>query len=168
YQVDAALARREVEVAYDPFDLATVQVWYQGKRVQIAQPLVLKARVSPKVHKPQTPPPEPTGISYLDLIRQAHEERLAREAQGLQFRAMNPDAARVPAHPTLMGWVQFLEQYLGRPLKHLELQRVGQVWAEIGPVDPCPRAAELALLVASRGADHHIDTYLDLFRPLRR
>lgn len=168
YQVDAALARQEVEVAYDPFDLAAVQIWYQGKRVQIAQPLVLKTRVSPKVHKPQAAPPEPTGISYLDLIRQAHEERLAREAQGLQFRAMNPDGARLPAHPTLMGWVQFLEQYLSRSLKHLELQRVGQVWAEIGPVDPRPRAAEFALLVASRGADHHIDTYLDQFRPLRR
>ena len=77
-------------MAYDPFDLATVPVWYQGQRVQIAQPLMLKARVSPKVRKSQAPPPEPTGISYLDLIRQAHEERLVREAQGLQFRAMNP------------------------------------------------------------------------------
>lgn len=168
YQADPALARQVIEVAYDPFDLSTVQVWYQGKRVQVAQPLVLKARVSPKVQKPQTLPPEPTSISYLDLIRQAHEERLAREAQGLQFRAMNPEAARVPAHPTLIGWVQFLEQHLGRVLTHLEMQRVGQVWAEIGPVDPRHRAAEFALLVASRGADHHIDTYLDLFRSIRR
>lgn len=168
YQVDAALARQQVEVAYDPFDLAQVQVWYEGKRVQVAQPLVLKSRVSPKVHKPQAPAAEPTGISYLDLIRQAHEERLAKEAQGLQFRAMNPSSARLAAQPTLMGWVQFLEQHLGRPLKHLEMQRVGQVWAEIGPIDPRPRTAEFVLLVASRGADHHIDTYLDLFRPIRR
>jgi putative transposase len=168
YQVDAALARQVVEVAYDPFDLSQVQVWHQGKRAQVAQPLVLKSRVSPKVHKPAAPPADATGISYLDLIRQAHEERLAKEAQGLQFRAMDPASARTSALPTLMGWVQFLEQHLGRPLKHLELQRVGQVWAEIGPIDPRPRTDRFIVLVASRGADHHIDTYLNLFRPIRR
>lgn len=168
YQVDAALARQRVEVAYDPFDLSQVQVWYQGERAQVAQPLVLKSRVSPKVRKSPLPPAEATGISYLDLIREAHEERLAKEAQGLQFRAMDPSKARLPALPTLIGWVQFLEQHLGRPLKHLEMQRVGQVWSEMGPIDPHPRTDEFVLLVASRGADHHIDTYLDVFRPIRR
>jgi len=38
YEVDPRLARRKVELRYDPFDLSTVQVWYDGRRFDDARP----------------------------------------------------------------------------------------------------------------------------------
>lgn len=79
YEVDAALVGHKVELVFDPFDLTTVEVRYQGRPMGTALP----HRVGRHVH-PQARPDEPdaappaTGIDYLALVAARYEEATRR------------------------------------------------------------------------------------------
>jgi len=92
YEVDPRLARRKVELRYDPFDLSTVQVWYDGRRFDDARPYDLvrqhDRRVRPPVQEEMALPS--TGLSYLDLLLGKHETE-ARTALGrISFHRPQP------------------------------------------------------------------------------
>lgn len=74
YEVDAALVGRRIEVVFDPFDLTTLEVRFQGRSMGIAVP----HRIGRHVH-PDTPTPATgaTGIDYLALITAQHHKQLA-------------------------------------------------------------------------------------------
>jgi putative transposase len=63
YSVDPALVGASVELIFDPFDLARIEVRYQGRAMGTATPSVLGRHVHPAA-KPEipTPPHTPTGI----------------------------------------------------------------------------------------------------------
>ena len=78
YQVDPSLAGRRVELVFDPFDLASIEVRWQGRPAGQAIPHVIGRHAHPKARPEQPAPPVPaTGIDYLALIDAAHDERLA-------------------------------------------------------------------------------------------
>ncbi len=70
YEVDAALVGRRVELVFDPFDLARIEVRWSGRPMGQAVPMVIGrhshpgARPEPGV---EAPPPA-TGIDYLRLV----------------------------------------------------------------------------------------------------
>ena len=78
YEVDAALIGRKVEVVFDPFDLTTLEVRYQGRPMGIAVPHRIGRHVHPNA-RPDLPPPvaAPTGIDYLGLVAAQHRAQLA-------------------------------------------------------------------------------------------
>jgi len=78
YEVDAALIGRKVEVVFDPFDLTTVEVRYQGRPMGRAVPHQIGRHVHPDA-RPDLPPPAatPTGIDYLALVAAQHRAQLA-------------------------------------------------------------------------------------------
>jgi putative transposase len=78
YEVDAALIGRQVELVFDPFDLTTVQVRYQGRAMGIAVPHRIGRHVHPQA-RPDQPlaPAAPTGIDYLGLVAAKHRAELA-------------------------------------------------------------------------------------------
>jgi len=78
YEVDAALIGRQVEVVFDPFDLTTLEVRYQGRSMGIAVPHRIGRHVHPDA-RPDLPPPAtaPTGIDYLALVAARHHAELA-------------------------------------------------------------------------------------------
>ena len=81
YQVDPALAGRRVELVFDPFDLATIEVRLQGKPLGLAIPHRIGRHSHPKA-RPETPAttaPEPTGIDYLHLVDTTHHQRLGQQ-----------------------------------------------------------------------------------------
>jgi len=82
YEVDPRLVRRKVKLRYDPFDLSTVQVWAHGRRFD-ARPFELVREHDQRVKPPGDDPAlrPRTGLSYLDLLFQRHEDE-AREALG--------------------------------------------------------------------------------------
>lgn len=149
------LARKKVEVAYDPRDLSYAWVYYEGRKIGKAFPEVRPARVNQKKAKRPEEAPQ-TGISYLDLLRRDYEERLNREHAGLSFRN-RPDSTRLPSR---LDVVRLLEKELERPLSSLELTRVEADWQKSGLWDPSPRVKELAAFVAGAGHDRHVDEYL--------
>lgn len=78
YEVDAALVGRRVEVVFDPFDLTTLQIRYQGRSMGIAVP----HRIGRHVHPDARPdlaaaPAAATGIDYLALVAARHRATLA-------------------------------------------------------------------------------------------
>ena len=78
YEVDAALVGRRVEVVFDPFDLTTLEIRYQGRSMGIAVPHRIGRHVHPDAH-PDTPAPpaSATGIDYLAIIAARHRAALA-------------------------------------------------------------------------------------------
>lgn len=79
YQVEADLVGRRVELVFDPFDLATVEVRHQGRPMGLAMPHRIGRHTHPKA-RPEIPaaPPVDSGIAYLPLIDAAHQAQLAQ------------------------------------------------------------------------------------------
>ena len=74
YQVDPSLAGRMVELVFDPFDLASIDVRWQGSPAGQAIPHVIGRHAHPKARPEQPVPPAPvTGIDYIGLIDAAHD-----------------------------------------------------------------------------------------------
>lgn len=78
YQVDPDLTGCKVELVFDPFDLATIEVRRHGTPMGLAVPHHIGRHTHPKARPEQPPPPAPaTGIVYLPLIDAAHTAELA-------------------------------------------------------------------------------------------
>jgi putative transposase len=79
YETDPVLAGRRVECVFDPFDLAVVEVRWNGKPYGLAKPQQIRRHSHPKA-KPEAPagPPPATGIDYLGIIAAEHEEAARR------------------------------------------------------------------------------------------
>jgi putative transposase len=79
YQVDELLAGRKVELVFDPFDLADIEVRYGGRSFGQAVAFTIGRHAHPKA-RPEQPAPgglPSTGIDYLALIGAAHDTQLA-------------------------------------------------------------------------------------------
>jgi putative transposase len=87
YQVEPALAGRKVELVFDPFDLEGVEVRYDGRSFGTAIPHVITRHAHPKA-RPELPvePPPPTGINYLGLLNEAHNQQLS---PAINYTALN-------------------------------------------------------------------------------
>src|SRR5579875_63038 len=76
YEVDAALVGRKVELVFDPFDLARIEVRYQHRPFGTAVPLVIGRHTHPQAQRELPPPPTPTGIDYLKLLAEQRDAEL--------------------------------------------------------------------------------------------
>jgi putative transposase len=78
YEVDPALAGSRVDLLFDPFDLAQIEVRYQDRPMGFAVPLRIDRHVHPHVKSLPAPPPRASGIDYLAMVR----DRIAEERRG--------------------------------------------------------------------------------------
>jgi putative transposase len=79
YQVDASLVRCVVELVFDPFDLADIEVRHKGRAAGKAVPFLIGRHRHAKTRAGddgQRAEPEPTGIDYLRILDQAHGAEL--------------------------------------------------------------------------------------------
>jgi len=81
YQVDPSLVRRTVELVFDPFDLASIEVRLQGKPAGKAVPFSIGRHAHVKARDAaedggRRDEPAPTGIDYLKILDAAHGEQL--------------------------------------------------------------------------------------------
>jgi transposase InsO family protein len=91
YTVPAFLVGQPVEVRYDPFDLSTLEVWFNGQRLANAQPTHLQTTIQPGLTPDPTPPRPTTGADYLALLRQEHERLLRQQLPPIPFTRLSPD-----------------------------------------------------------------------------
>ncbi|MGH9156679.1 MAG: DDE-type integrase/transposase/recombinase [Acidimicrobiales bacterium] len=77
YQVDPVLVGRRVECRYDPTDMSSLEVFFEGRAAGAATPLVIGAHVHPAVPQARRPAPEPTGVDYLGMVLATHDEATA-------------------------------------------------------------------------------------------
>jgi putative transposase len=105
YQVDPSLALRKVELVFDPFDLTSIEVRWQGRAAGHAVPHVIGRHAHPKARPEQPVPPAPvTGIDYMGLIDAAHDTRLAGGAisfAGLSDPPGPADPGQLPGQMTI-------------------------------------------------------------------
>ena len=83
YEVDHALVGRRVQLVFDPFDLATLEVRHDDRDFGVAIPQELTTHVHPKatVEAPDVldgMTTTPTGIDYLALVEQEHQQATRR------------------------------------------------------------------------------------------
>ena len=91
-----SLAGRKVELVFDPFDLTSIEVRWQGRPAGQAIPHVIGRHAHPKARPEQPAPPAPaTGIDYIGLIDAAHDTRLA----GARHQLRRPQRPARPADP---------------------------------------------------------------------
>jgi len=102
YSVDPLLAGRQIELRFDPFDLAAVEVWEQGKFRGEAQ--VQKLERARHLSLDRIPPPIEEAprehVDFLAALRAEHQAQLAQElgtisfAQALRQEADGKDEAQ--------------------------------------------------------------------------
>lgn len=79
YEVDAALVGHHVELVFDPFDLTTVEVRYQGRPMGMGVPQRIGRHVHPQARPEEPTAPRPaTGIDYLALVAARYQEATRR------------------------------------------------------------------------------------------
>lgn len=97
YQVEADLAGQRIELVFDPFDLATIEVRLQGKPMGLAVPHRIGRHTHPKA-RPETPPAPAlaSGIAYLPLVEAAHQAELAAR---VNYHAITGQPDPIPEGP---------------------------------------------------------------------
>jgi putative transposase len=89
YEVDAGLARRSVELVFDPFDLTDIDVRHRGQPFGKATSFTVTRHAHRKTKNDSDPgDAPPTGIDYLGLLGTAHDQDLRGR---LNFSALLPD-----------------------------------------------------------------------------
>jgi putative transposase len=78
YEVDAALVGSKVEVVFDPFDMTTVEIRFQGRPMGAGIPVVIGRHAHPQARPEAAPVPSPTGIDYLGIVAARYESEMAR------------------------------------------------------------------------------------------
>ena len=100
YEVDAALVGRKVELVFDPFDLASIEVRWNNRPMGIAVPVKIGRHAHPAA-RPELPAPPPagSGIDYLGLVEarrdRADEQRISYAGIGPVPDQDSPDGPSV-------------------------------------------------------------------------
>jgi putative transposase len=107
YQVEASLVGRKVELVFDPFDLARIEVRLAGIPQGLALPHRIGRHTHPKARPetPPTPPAKPTGIDYAALIDTAHQAQLAH---GINYTALTGAEVTTEHHNEIPGQLDLL------------------------------------------------------------
>ena len=98
YEVEAVLVGCKVELVFSPFDLQHIEVHYRGARYGQAVPFRITRHTHPKA-RPETPDAAPvpnTGIAYLQLVTDAHQQQL-RDEERIGSHAIYSTPAPPPA-----------------------------------------------------------------------
>jgi putative transposase len=89
YQVDAHLAGRTLELRFDPFDLATLELYLDGRHlgraVVVTQGRQRHIAVERLVTDPPPPPQPKSSLDYLAALRAEYHQLLQQEAGQLHF-----------------------------------------------------------------------------------
>jgi putative transposase len=93
FEVDAALVGSRVEVVFDPFDLETVEIRFQGRSMGQGIPVSIGRHSHPQARPEAAPAPAPTGIDYLGLLAERREAELAKS---INYAQLTTDGKQVP------------------------------------------------------------------------
>lgn len=157
FVVDTALRRRKVDVLYDPDDLGSVLVYFDGRRIQRATPQVPG---EPPVVAPAKTPPPPPAIDYLGLLVRDYERRRAHQTAAIRFCAVRDDAADL----TLACLCERLTTCCGRPLGPVEKEHAATTLHTLAPVEVAIADCALKTAVAVLGPGLHAAQYLEALR----
>jgi transposase InsO family protein len=169
YQVTPKLARRRIEVRFDPEALFEVEIWRNGIFCERAQPLCIEAHRRPKPAPaaatescPQMgsadPKPPPT-CDYLAHLVAEHRKRGTTEPD---VRA-HVEAAKHRRSAHNRAIVELLADRLLPDV--VDIPTIEAYLDRFGPFDPIDAAAALDALIDGGGQrDQHVTVYLDAIK----
>jgi transposase InsO family protein len=97
YRVPAFLRGQTIELRYDPFDLAQVEVYFRDTFIEMAEPERLVTTVHPAVTPDPVPTPAPaSGVDYLALLRLERERLQQAQLEGLHFTQLTEPTPKEP------------------------------------------------------------------------
>jgi putative transposase len=85
FEVDAALVGRRVECVFDPFDLTSIEIRYQGRPMGAGVARVIGRHTHPMARPDKAMAPPTTGIDYLALLADRHAAELAALAPPTRY-----------------------------------------------------------------------------------
>ena len=88
FEVDAALVGRRVECVFDPFELTSIEVRYQGRSMGAGIAQVIGRHSHPMARPEAAPPPPTTGIDYLALLADRHAADLAEHSPPIDYSGL--------------------------------------------------------------------------------
>ncbi len=161
YQVGPELARRRIDIYFDPEALDEVEVHRDGKLVERARPFEVHPhrRPRPKTAEPSAPAvgaPAPTADWLGHLVER-------RRAEGFVQAVSEPAKARESADDAI---VELLREHLD-PSVFAE-SAVRDFLRRYGPFDPARAGQVLCDLLTSSPPDHHVAVYLEAIREALR
>ncbi len=105
YGVDPVLAGQQVEVRFDPFELADLEIWRDGRFLSQAQVHTLAHARHLALDRIPAPSQEakPEQIDFLAALRAEHQAQLAQELGTISFaQAFRPHQTSI-SHPAQQG-----------------------------------------------------------------
>lgn len=164
YQVGPALARRAIEVRYDPEDATWVEVWSDGTPVERLKPFQVKTHRRPPADVHESRPTEaapssaPTADWLGHLVKRRRLAVRGEEPSARQIR--EADTARRRAADDAV--VALLAERVSADARDDDAARA--FLERHGPFDVDGVRAVLAQLLVSGANDHHPTVYLDAIR----
>lgn len=156
YPVDPVLIGQRVIVRFDPFDLSQVHIVHRGRRIAIVAPQALVSRTFNKAQ-----PHVPTAPRQL-ASSQAFKERLVAESDTARTTWGQLTDSPSPGQLTQPDLSALLNAHLGPDLTGDG--RVAAFWSRHAPLKADLTDQALATAIASKGADRHLDFYLEAIR----
>ena len=161
YQVGPELARRRIDVYFDPEDLSEVEVHHDGQFVERCVPFGVREHRRPraKVSEPSTPQSDastPTA-NWLGHIVERRREQSFIEA------ASEPAAPRASDDDVV---VELLREHLEPAV--FDEPSVRDFLHRYGPFDPELAGAALSDVLGDGPAEHHVSVYLQAIREALR
>ena len=96
FEVDAALVGSRVEVVFDPFEMESVEIRFQGRSMGAGVPVRIGRHAHPMARPEAAPATVPTGIDYLGLLAERREAELAAS---INYAQLTLEGGEVP-YPT--------------------------------------------------------------------
>lgn len=150
FQVGPKLARRKVEVRYDPEDMDLIEVWHGETFQERVRPLEITTHRRPKERDPEVPPdPEGPTVDYLGHLVDQHQPLPLHDEleAALAERRADEDA--------------IVEIFRDKLLPEVfDEHEVREFVGRYGPYEPNVIEELLTFAVEVGGADQHIHTVL--------
>ena len=165
FEVDPPLHNRQVEVRYNPFDLASVHIYYQGRFFQKALPAkISRWNLAAKAKTGLPPPATPTGVKPLQQLATQHHTQKQQHVQQLV-------GAKAPASQavlTLPEFIHAIASALGKKadaFHRREIEAMQTFFATYQPLRVDAVGIAMAKAALTYGiTPQHIDVYLEAIK----
>jgi len=158
YQVGATLARRRIEVRYDPEMLDEVEVWLDGKMRERVRPFEVGSHRRPKPATPEPVAPPTDARPAADWLGHLVAKRAALRIAEPDPREI-ADAARAHRDEADRAVADLLAERLD-PAVYDEAA-VRDFLRRYGPLDPELACTALDRLLEAGRPDQHVSVYLE-------
>ena len=160
YQTGASMAKKRIEVRYDPERLSELDVYFDGRFVERVRPFTVSTHRRPHT-LPPSPPPAPPGPPTADWLTHLIEQRKNMAFIEEAPRVLSQEIARARALQDA-AIVSLLEEHVDGDV--LDERAIVDFLARYGPFDEDKARHALESLGDDAPRDLHITHYLDAIR----